>query len=85
MYYGKLPGDTPDIFYAWGGDGARRCDGALLNYVFTQKRLRLVYGDEQKQNGGLNWKFDSSFLEELESRGYDITTLKFSIQRKTGN
>jgi hypothetical protein len=26
--------------------------------------------------------FDPSFIEELVARGYDITTIKFSIERK---
>lgn len=82
VYYGKLPGDNPDICFAWGGEGATRRDGALLHYMFSGKRMQPVYGQERDENHGLPWKFDKSFLEELEARGYDLTTLKFSIQLK---
>lgn len=62
----------------------RRCDGALLNYVF---------GDIMTMdfNKWADTKYDPqppmpykmfNFLKELESRGYDIKTLKFSIELK---
>jgi hypothetical protein len=28
-------------------------------------------------------RVDPAFVKELEARGYDLTTLKFSVQRKT--
>ena len=35
-------------------------------------------------NNWLTWHkgFDNTFLKELESRGYDITSLKISVKRK---
>ena len=31
---------------------------------------------------GYHRGFDDTFLKELESRGYDLTTLKFSVKKK---
>ena len=66
--YGRAErGDTPDLCYVWGGDGASSPDGRVLCealenvHVFDGKSLR----------------------QELEARGYDIKTLRFSIQQKT--
>lgn len=33
----------------------------------------------------LCWKLGGEFIKELESRGYDIKTLKFEISPKIGN
>lgn len=55
-----------DVMYAWGGSGADKSDAALLHVVLTE---HLKY-------------FDNNFQQELIERGYDITTLKFSIQKK---
>ena len=66
--YGRAErGDTPDLCYVWGGEGAASADGRVLSQalegaeVFDGKNLR----------------------QELEARGYDLTTLRFSIQQKT--
>lgn len=56
----------PDLCYAWGGGGADKSDGRLLCNAFE---------DPQKDGR-------KSLREELEARGYDITTLKFSIEMK---
>ncbi len=55
-----------DVGFAWGGAGASKADGSLL-YSF------LAYLK------GLHGK---TFVEELEARGYDLTTLRFSIRQK---
>lgn len=36
--------------------------------------------DWSKSGGPIT--FDPSLIKELETRGYDLTTLKFSIERK---
>lgn len=73
MFYGVLPGDSaPDVLYMWG-DGVDRCDGRLLHYIMTSKRNPLRIGEE----------WGPSFLEELDSRGYDISTLEFSIRKRS--
>jgi hypothetical protein len=79
--WGKMPHDNPDLCYTWGGDGAERCDGHLLSNMLTEKRARLAIGDERPKYGP-PIIYDDSFLEELKKRGYDITTLRFSIQKK---
>ena len=48
--------------------------GHLLHSIFCSER---IYLDEN-----LEAKFDKSFVDELEERGYDITTLRFSVERK---
>ena len=68
--YGKLPHDSPDLIFTWG-PGCHKGDASLLHYVFCMKQYNPVTG-----------KFDDrSFVDELQSRGYDITTLRFSIEK----
>jgi hypothetical protein len=54
-----------DILYRF----PRCCDGAYLNGIFTRK---IDFGTLPDQP-------PTSFLDELERRGYDIKTLKFEI------
>ncbi|AUQ62149.1 hypothetical protein [Phaeobacter inhibens] len=61
------PGETPDLCYAWGAAGADKTDGRVLSSAF-----------EFEKNC-----FGRTLREELEYRGYDVTTLKFSIEQKT--
>ena len=68
--WGKLPHDTPDLCYAWG-DGVSRADGHLLHNVLSGERFRPG-----------SFERDPSLLDELKARGYDLTTLKISIQKK---
>lgn len=69
VQWGKLNGDDPDLVFAYGGAGAQGCDSRLLYYYFCSKK---VTGNE----------IELSLFEELEKRGYDMTTFKFSIERK---
>ena len=72
MFYGRLPDDSaPDICYSWG-DGCSKRDGALLNWVMASERPGLLPGDP----------YFPSLLKDLESRGYDISTLEFSIKKR---
>tara|TARA_R110000868_G_C10532190_1_gene734128 strand:- start:17 stop:334 length:318 start_codon:yes stop_codon:yes gene_type:complete len=71
-YYGKLDGSL-DIIYNWGGGGATKCDSHLVHNMFS--------GLEHRKYGAIRCEHDG-YLKELEARGYDLTTLKFSIQRK---
>ena len=66
--------DAPDICSAWGGQGADKSDARMVNTRLTEKRMRQSFPD-------MKVVFEPSFIEELEARGYDITTLKFSIQK----
>ncbi|GAF99915.1 unnamed protein product [marine sediment metagenome] len=65
VVYGKTPHDNPDLFYCHGGDGAKPCDSRLLSHFF--ERVAYFEGRNMRQ--------------ELALRGYDITTLKFSIMK----
>lgn len=68
---GKIDGDEDIcIFY---GDGIPRCDRALLFNSFCSKRQRT-----DLSTGKL--RFEPSLLDELEARGYDLDTLRFTIK-----
>lgn len=70
---GKIDGEVDMcIFY---GDNVPRCDRALMFNAIDGKRMRMNYKTRLPT-------FDPSLLEELEKRGYDLDTLRFSIQRK---
>lgn len=66
--------DTPDLCYAWG-KGIYSADSHLIHNVFTAERYGFKMAGEPS-------KPMLSFLKELEARGYDLTTFKFSIQKK---
>lgn len=57
----------------------RRCDGALVNYLFGD--ILRWGGIDGKDKGWLNYE-TFNFIEELKSRGYDTTTLKFEVRLK---
>jgi len=78
MYWGRLPGDCPDVIYAWQGDSSMKRDSALLHY-----RLGSQHPDPHAQP--IFSKMLPSLLEDLEARGYDLTTLHFSIMKKAAN
>ena len=78
VYWGKLPHDEPDVIYAYQGDSSMKRDNAFLYYHFGRK-----YPDPNAMP--LFSKMKPSLLEELDARGYDITTLRFSIMKKTPN
>ena len=78
VYWGKLPHDEPDVIYSWQGDSSMKRDNALLCYHFGSRRPDPIAKPMYS-------KMDPSLLEELERRGYDITTLRFSIMKKTAN
>lgn len=74
MRWGKMPHDTPEMCYAWG-EGASQRDTVLLHVVIASQHPDPVVQP-------LFSKMKPSLLEELEARGYDLTTLKFSILKK---
>jgi len=75
VYWGKLPHDSPDVIFAWQGDGSMRRDSKLLSVCFGSKMpdpfAKPIFS-----------KMNPSLIEELEARGYDITTLRFSVMKK---
>jgi hypothetical protein len=77
IYYGKPdPWNGPDTCVAWG-PGAPKGDGAFLIGLFCSPRI----GYDYKEKGPCAHKWEKAAIEELKERGYDITTLKVSIQR----
>lgn len=73
-YYGVAVGDVPDICYNWG-EGCHKADSHLLHHVINCERMQLDL------NAPGRYSFGPSLVDELKSRGYDITTLKFSIRK----
>jgi len=77
MYWGREDRySQPGIMIAYGGDGATKRDSHLIHHYICSEKMSRDYS-----RGG-EIKFDPSLIKELEDRGYDLTTLKFSIQRK---
>jgi hypothetical protein len=68
--WGKLPHYNPDMIIV-NGQGVPKCDANLLYSTLFSERYSPSL---------MAW--NKPFYEELESRGYDLTTLKFSIQKK---
>jgi hypothetical protein len=60
----------------------RRCDGGLAtnHLVGDQLNYRFPFTDSEFSYPN-NYEL-TNFIKELESRGYDIKTLKFSIELK---
>lgn len=57
--------DAPDLLYAWGGSGASKSDSRVVSAALEEVPV-----------------FDGKPLRQvLKERGYDITTLRFSIRR----
>lgn len=64
---GKIDGDI-DMCVFW--NGVPRCDKSLVMYYMASENINF--------SGGCM----KSFIQELEDRGYDLDTLKFSIEKK---
>ncbi|MET3710354.1 hypothetical protein ABIC65_001034 [Sphingomonas trueperi] len=64
----------PSIVYAWGNGTDMRSASRLLMSALEDKPLKPTFGGGVEQ--------EPSLVEELEARGFDITTLRFSIQKK---
>lgn len=60
--------EEKDFGWAWGAGGANKADGNLIGYYLFMHQSYINY--------------DKTLVKELEDRGYDMTTLKFSIQKK---
>lgn len=56
----------------------RRCDGALIMNTLVNDRMIWCVTSEDNPR---NWVMEN-ISEELEKRGYDLTTIKFSIELK---
>jgi hypothetical protein len=83
VHYGRLPGDNPDIIYSWGGAGATKRHSNVIAHILGSKRIELAFSPEEKAKaGGQNYFFGDTALEMLDRAGFDISTLRFSIQVK---
>jgi len=74
--WGRVDGNV-DLCYAHGGNGTERSDMRVINTAFAEQR----YFPSAETLG--HYRVERSLIDELEARGYDIRTLKFSIQKKT--
>jgi hypothetical protein len=73
MFYGRLPDESsPDVVIA-NGEGVSRRDGHLLMWILCSERPPIIPGKP----------FDRSLIEELKSRDYDLSTLEFSIKKRS--
>lgn len=72
VQYGKLEGEL-DHIVLWNGN-IPRCDRVLVLTHLSSKIMRFNYDSRRPY-------FEDSFLEELDKRGYDIKTIKFSIEK----
>lgn len=68
VQYGKIEHNDPDLIFSWG-PGCSRADAHYLHHVFSDERF------------GPSGERYRSLVDELEARGYDITTLRFSIEK----
>lgn len=68
--------DDGEAIYYCRGKGVPKVDGAMVHDMLASKRAHPVPG----ALFGVEW--EPSFLEELEARGYDVKTLKISIEKK---
>lgn len=74
VYWGKVDGEGPDVVLDWRSPALRGDSLLLYNYICTKSPDTSVKP--------LFSKMRPSLIEELEARGYDITTLRFSIMKK---
>jgi hypothetical protein len=66
--YGKEPGDNPDLLYCWPENTCgMRRDSRIV--MNALERIPVFEG--------------RTLREELEARGYDITTLRLSIKKQS--
>jgi hypothetical protein len=71
VWFGKLRGEGPDLCVQSGNNG-----GGSPTRSFVLGFL----SDGHPHTGSPGYK--DTFLEEMEARGFDISTLKFSIRKK---
>lgn len=76
IVYGKADRHSrPDLCVAWGAGADMKPTASLVMHALDQKRMGYKFPTMEVE-------YRPSLLEELETRGFDITTLRFSIQRK---
>lgn len=68
-------GDSEDVCYVWGGEGASKSDAYLLHNAIGSSRFSPSFERPR-------YTVEPSLLEELAERGYDLSTLRISIRKK---
>lgn len=77
-YYGNAEkGDTPSLCTATSRENGSRADGHLLLMALCDNPAMMATHSQEKDM----WPF-RSLIEELQARGYDLETLRFSIEKK---
>lgn len=71
IQYGYSKHEGEDHFMCYGGHENSRRDVRLLMSSINEKRYNRISG-----------KYENSLMEELEERGYDLRTLKISVEKK---
>jgi hypothetical protein len=69
--WGRADGEGPDVCFAWG-DWCEKGDSFLLWAMLSGPRYRPTMD---------GFRGEQPFIEELKALGYDITTLRFSVQK----
>lgn len=72
--WGKVADSDPDIVYV-GGEGTTRADRWMLHHFIGRPQFANPLSRD-------TFALEPSFLEELDARGYDITTLVISVEKK---
>ncbi|MBW3243404.1 hypothetical protein KUV57_12090 [Epibacterium sp. DP7N7-1] len=72
IQWGYSADDGYDLFFC-GGEGVPRADRSLMHYALTAQRWTGPFD---------GMKFEPSLIDQLASRGYDPSTLRFSIQKR---
>lgn len=72
FFYGRYQGACDH--YVTFGSGVPSCDRALVMHLFNTRPMAFDYVQRRPT-------FGVSFLDELHARGYDIRTLRFSVER----
>jgi len=74
IYWGRVEHDSPDVIFAYKGDRMMKRDSNLLCSAIGSRQpdpfAKPIFS-----------KMNPSLIEELKARGYDLTTLKFSIMK----
>lgn len=79
--WGRVEGSEPQVCY-FPGDGIERCDMHMLHCALSGPRQRTNYEAPLGSPRYLWTIYTPSFLEELEEHGFDLETIRFSIQKK---
>lgn len=76
VYWGREPHDTtPDVMFAYNGDRMMKRDTNLLHAFMSSPRVNPLVRPLWSQ-------MEKGLLQQLQDRGYDLSTLKFSILKK---